>query len=342
MKSSLQRARPYQPAGRRLGATQRPDLSSLRRSYPPASRNDSIELGEETDVTRSDDEEEDDLAPNNKENEADKDADGSRKRPTDDEIAAEYSQKKKRQNRLAVLTEQDLLKPHGLSAIFQNFPENFRPHYSKTPRDMGHFAQTLIRAYHQWADAIQPGLPMDSTLAKVHSLGKKTVVRQHLQDMRNQVRDAHVERFLGLEKAQHLLEQLKDGLDMEQQMQEEDYPVDNLPANEPTPTTTLEEEGAESSSPSPKTPEESAPQMAPPTSSPAEASTRASSRSHVLEDSDDEEFEQTNTQTTATTTTTNHVTPTASSRRHVLEDSDDENELEFEEATQPNSENTED
>ena len=133
---------------------------------------------------------------------------------TDAEIAAEYNDSKKvkpRKQRKVMMDEQDLIKPDGLSSILMNFPRQFEHKtYKKNRKDMAKFSLHLITAYQQWANKIVPGTPLEDVLWKIQSMNTKASVKPFLQTMRNEIRNQHLVRIYGSEKAQYFLSQLED------------------------------------------------------------------------------------------------------------------------------------
>jgi hypothetical protein len=184
---------------------------------------------------------------------------------------------------------------------------------------MAKFSRQLILAYQQWSNKIVPTTPFEEVAWRIQTMNSKTSVKRFLQTMRDQVRNQHVERIFGLEKAEQMIAQLDMAL-MEQQEDTNDYDDNNAngldnhdgtvpeePDTEPITTTTA----------SPEEQEESA------------ANFPTSTETETLNN-------KTNNNVTSQSTgaaARNTITPTPAlrkeSRRHVLDDSSDEEELTF-------------
>lgn len=151
---------------------------------------------------------------------------------TDQDIADEYAEQEKERKKKArrkvqqTITPEDLIKPKGLTVVrngiaprFHSFPDGSgsKAKYTNTTRSMAKFSRRLVSSYADWMESVTGGLSIHETQWKLRSLGSKTQVKQYLTDMRKSVRDDHVERLLGLEKAQRLLGQLDDYYNEEQQ-----------------------------------------------------------------------------------------------------------------------------
>ena len=163
---------------------------------------------------------------------------------TEEEIANEYNkQKSKTRKPIPTLTPEHLVGDKGLMVVRQSFPSRFgsssafrasnkkknqRPKFTK--QDMPRFTKNLVQAYQNWTDDLVPGVPLEELVVKLYSLSGKAGVKSHLQTLRNQVRNHHVERIYGLEKGEALLRQLEEGLMQEEQDPEED--PEEYPNNE--------------------------------------------------------------------------------------------------------------
>lgn len=173
----------------------------------------------------------------------------SKKRDTtDQDIAKEYAEqekekkKKARRNVQRTITPEDLIKPKGLTVVrnglapkFHSFaPNNDRAstgskkkndtksQYTKTTQSMAKYSRRLVASYSNWMDDMTNGLSLQEMSWKLRSLGSKAQVKQYIAEMRNQVRDDHIERLLGLERAENLLKQLEGYYNDQGQEQEQD------------------------------------------------------------------------------------------------------------------------
>ena len=252
---------------RRLGLARTSDLSVFQtrttttttKAPPAASRHGNASHNANNDDSDgyyyddSEEEEEDRLlsARHGEAQEAGATHNDKKRKLTDAEIAAEYNDSKKvpsnrhkpRTQRKVMMDEQDLIKPDGLSAILMNFPRQFEhKNYKNNRKDMAKFSLHLITAYQQWANKIVPGTPLEDVFWKIQSMNSKTSVKLFLQSMRNEVRNQHVERIFGLEKAQHLLSQLDDSYG-ETELPGDTY--DGVAAVEAATVTTTNEPGEE-------------------------------------------------------------------------------------------------
>ena len=172
----------------------------------------------------------------------------SKKRPnkeiTAQDILDEYKNQEKelkKKTRLRVqrtVTPEHLLKSNGLTVVRNKFCTDFhdsttnnnsnansKPKYSNTTRSMARYSRKLVSAYSNWVETMTNGIPLLEAQWKLRTLGSKTQVKQYLQDMQKTVRDDHVERVLGLEKAERLLTQLADYELEAQREDEEEYPA---------------------------------------------------------------------------------------------------------------------
>ena len=146
---------------------------------------------------------------------------------TDQDIANEYAEQEKQQRKKVrrnvhrTVTPEDLVRSKGLTVVRNGIPARFHSNssssgnnksssYTKTPRSMARYSRKLITAYSDWMDEMTSGLPLVEQSWKLRALGSKTQIKQYLVESRKTIRDQHVERLLGLEKAETLLRQLED------------------------------------------------------------------------------------------------------------------------------------
>ncbi len=147
----------------------------------------------------------------------------SKRGATDQDIADEYAQQEKQEKRKRrkvhrTITPDDLIKSKGLTVVRNGIAPRFQnAKHSATNKSMAKFSRRLVAAYADWMDDMTGGLTLQEMHWKLRGMSSKTQIKQYLGDMRNKVRDDHVERLLGLEKAQRLLGQLEDYYNEEQQ-----------------------------------------------------------------------------------------------------------------------------
>eukprot|EP00534_Pseudo-nitzschia_fraudulenta_P015112 CAMPEP_0201233324 /NCGR_PEP_ID=MMETSP0852-20130820/5186_1 /ASSEMBLY_ACC=CAM_ASM_000632 /TAXON_ID=183588 /ORGANISM="Pseudo-nitzschia fraudulenta, Strain WWA7" /LENGTH=596 /DNA_ID=CAMNT_0047526171 /DNA_START=78 /DNA_END=1868 /DNA_ORIENTATION=+ len=148
---------------------------------------------------------------------------------TDQDVADEYAEQEKERKKKArrkvrrTVTPDDLVKPRGLTVVRNGIAPRFhssslaggttgnpKTGYTNTKKSMAKYSRRLMSAYFDWMEQMTGGLPHQETVWKLRAMGSKNQIKQYLGDMRKTVRDDHVERLLGLEKAQRLLLQLDD------------------------------------------------------------------------------------------------------------------------------------
>jgi hypothetical protein len=174
---------------------------------------------------------------------------------TDQEIADEYAAQEKttkRQRRTpakrTAITPEDLIQPRGLTVVRHGIANRFHRAvgtgpaaasaaaigrrsggYPRTVAGMAKYSRHLVAAYQDWMEDMTGGISLQEGVWRLHNLHSKAQVRQYLQEMRNQVRNDHVERVLGLEQAESVLAQLADYY---QQQQHEQQDAHGSPYNE--------------------------------------------------------------------------------------------------------------
>jgi hypothetical protein len=217
-----------------MKTTRRPNAAKAATPPPPAAQTDDEYDGYD------DSEAEEEALLSKRHGEAAEDNSGNKKRSANDmtdgnsdaKISAEYKKKARRKAPTTVKPE-DLLRPHGLVAVRRGFAEKFHSSaagkkYPKTVAGMAKYSRHLVAAYRNWMDTLTGGIPLEEGMWKLATLQSKTNVKQYLQEMRNSVRNEHVERTVGLEMAENLLSQLEDyQLQQQQQYQDEDQGDDD-------------------------------------------------------------------------------------------------------------------
>lgn len=150
---------------------------------------------------------------------------------TDKDIADEYKaqEKKQKQKRraLTTITPELLVSQYGLSKLRHVVAPKFhttsaasafttttargnKPKFTKKPSSMAKYSRHLVAAYRYWMDDLSGGIPLEEAVWKLQTLLSKGQVKETVHEMRKQVRNEHVERTLGLERAEQLLSQLDD------------------------------------------------------------------------------------------------------------------------------------
>ena len=152
------------------------------------------------------------------------------KEQTDQEIADEYAaageKKKTKKPRPTLQPERLVGVENGLLTVKQSFPSRMKPFLpsSKPKRNRvdaaALFARKLVSAYLSYCEDLFPSLAPEDVLLKIESFGSKKQVRDYLTHLREDIRNAHVERLYGLERGESLIQQLQEGL------REQDEPDD--------------------------------------------------------------------------------------------------------------------
>ena len=152
---------------------------------------------------------------------------------TDADIANALSNeatKKKRKIRV-VLTEQKLIGGEGLIRIRHDFPTKLKYRQpsvhatwnisSKRNKERlkkveiqtaARYASDLIRAYQEFAIDLMPNHHYKDTFHKIEDLGSKKIVRDYLDEMRQDICRGHLEKIHGKLKTERLLNELENGL----------------------------------------------------------------------------------------------------------------------------------
>lgn len=175
-------------------------------------------------------------------------AGGTKKRGADDineeDIANRYekaAKKKKQRPKRPELTERHLTGPEGLIRIPREFPAVLRytaiptssssSGRSKSRAAAASYALSLVEAYKSFCYTLCPPMAFEDTLLKIERLGSKREVKAYLEQMRQDVRNQHVEKVLGKEKAERILQQLHDALQQQHQQLQHQAPDDAPPVD---------------------------------------------------------------------------------------------------------------
>lgn len=74
------------------------------------------------------------------------------------------------------------------------------------------YCKKLVHAYRSFCNDLMPSMNFEDVLLKVEQLGAKKNVKNHVQHMKDNVRNGHLERLYGREKAERMLQELSEGL----------------------------------------------------------------------------------------------------------------------------------
>jgi len=248
----------------------------------------------------------------------------SQKRKPEEDIEAEYSRKKAR--RRPTLTPAMVTSSKGLIRIRSEFPRQVKwPTTTKNKVNAAAtYSRTLVNSYKSFCYDLFPNSAFQDVLTRLESFGAKKEIKDYLQQMREEVRNAHLEKIYGKEKAQAMITELEHGL--KQQHDEfrggdafmmEDAPRDYELRREPARGPSVEESGGSGSG------EAAAVTVAGTTSGNAAENTTVETRAP-----------ETSSNTTSATTTTITANQTKTTvQQDDLEDSDDE--LEFVVSSKP-------
>ena len=138
------------------------------------------------------------------------------KRKADDEnLEDAYKQRAKRAPRPKI-DEKLLTSSDGLIKI----PREFRLRYNgpSNAKESARYSRSLMDAYRKFFADLQKHVPFETALHQTEKLGSKAVVRSFLEEMRNEVRDKHLKRVYGEEKAKEMLKELDFGLQQQEAM----------------------------------------------------------------------------------------------------------------------------
>lgn len=221
-------------AARRRGAF--PANATLRvTDHAPIHYDSDSSLDEETRREQEDEEEQErELSKRHGEAAESGGGDASKKRDaakTDKDIEAEYAAAAARATKKPrpTLTTSHLTGPQGLIRVRQEFPTQLRYprcHSSNVRRDIdaaAAYSRQLVAAYQSFCYDLCPSFAFEDLLLKIDMLGSKKEVKSYLQQMRDDVRNAHVERLHGKEKAEKMIEELEMGLKQQNEILKEHF-----------------------------------------------------------------------------------------------------------------------
>ena len=149
---------------------------------------------------------------------------------TDKEIADEYSKPKKKTR--PTLTTDHLTGPQGMIVIPTSFAESvqfrIKPGNNKKTKEKdlidaaARYSTSLIKAYRTFCEDLFPSSAPEDVLSRIERMGTKKEVKTYLTHMREQVRNRHLERVFGKDKAERMVEELEIGLRQQEQQQGDD------------------------------------------------------------------------------------------------------------------------
>ena len=220
-----------------LAASRRQGDGPRRVSYSET-RVSSSRLYDDSDEEEDDEErqllreEEEEKALSEKFGEAEEGGAESRKRKKEEsekDIAQELDQEEKKKVRKVrpQLLPVHLTGAEGLMKLPIEFKNNikYKPKKGKK-RDIiaaAAYTRNLVNAYHSFCEDLFPSLAFEDVLLKIEQLGSKKEVKDFLQHTRDNVRNDHVERLYGREKAERMLQELDDGLKLSEEGYEDHY-----------------------------------------------------------------------------------------------------------------------
>lgn len=192
------------------------------------SSSDEEEEDEETRLQREEEEEQERLL-SEQFGEA-QESSGSNKRKAEEgkeDIEAEYSNAtRKKARKRPKLTPSLVTGPKGLIRLLSEFPRRHKwPKNKNSTQAAAVYSRNLVNSYKSFCYDLFPTLAFQDVLTRIETFGSKKEVKDYLQHMREQVRNGHVEKVYGKEKAERIIAELQDGL---QQQQQEEMAMDEL------------------------------------------------------------------------------------------------------------------
>jgi len=143
-----------------------------------------------------------------------------KKEESDKSIAEELAQEeqKKTKRLRPQLLPKHLTDHNGLIKLPIEFKRiKYKPQNGKK-RDVlaaAAYSQNLVTAYHSFCHDLFPSGHFEDSLLKIEQLGSKKEVKDFLDSMRNNVRNSHLEHLYGRQKAERMLQELDDGLKLQ-------------------------------------------------------------------------------------------------------------------------------
>jgi len=130
---------------------------------------------------------------------------------------AQEEKKKLKKPRPQLLTT-DLTGADGLMKIPIEFKKKLkykpRPNKKRDIVAAAAYSRNLVNAYHNFCTDLFPSMAFEDVLLKIEQLGSKKEIKDFLQHTRENLRNEHLERLYGREKAEQMLQELDEGLKM--------------------------------------------------------------------------------------------------------------------------------
>jgi hypothetical protein len=145
---------------------------------------------------------------------------------TDQEIADEYASTAKKRKPRITLQPTHLTGADGLIRIRSDIGGMKFPQKQTSIDSAAAYSRDLVKRYKSWSYTMFPSLAFEDVLSRVETFGSKREIKSYLQQMREEVRNAHLEKLFGKEGAQRMIAELDDGL--KQQHVEDEMQLDGL------------------------------------------------------------------------------------------------------------------
>lgn len=139
------------------------------------------------------------------------------KTQTDQEIEAEYATTAKKRKPRLTLQPKHVIGADGLLKIRSDFVALKKPKTLSIDAAAS-YSRRLVLKYKSWAYDLFPSLAFEDVLSRVETFGPKREVKAHLQSMRNDVRNAYLEKVMGKDLATRMIDELEDGLRQQQEV----------------------------------------------------------------------------------------------------------------------------
>lgn len=145
------------------------------------------------------------------------------KTQTDQEIEAEYATTAKKRKPRLTLQPKHVIGADGLLKIRSDFVALKKPKTLSIDAAAS-YSRRLVLKYKSWSYDLFPSLAFEDVLSRVETFGPKREVKAHLQSMRNDVRNAYLEKIMGKDLAARMIDELEDGLRKQEEVGQEVVP----------------------------------------------------------------------------------------------------------------------
>lgn len=234
-----------------------------------------------------------------------------------DEIAAAYDKQPRKRQKRPELTLAALTGVDGLIRLPTDLAKIRLARNQPKVVASADYALAIVEAYKSFCYHLMPSMAFEDVLHKIEKLGSKKELKAYLSNMRNDVRNRHVERLYGREKAEKMLQELEIGL--RQQADAEEYGGDEEALGE----TAAQATAGDGAVAGPEANEPAALQTEPSAAAPDAVTARQGAQPPQHDDDDEEEM------------LSAMALPTAALRRRILDDdSSDEEEAAFDDVEQ--------